>query len=82
MYMPNVKIKNKYQTFNNRDYLEVDFQEAIYQYNQGRTIECRILDENGCIVEWEKYNKCNGLENCVEFDEIINGQWFVKTKGY
>lgn len=82
MYTPIVKIKNKYQTFNNRDYMQVDFKEAIYQYKIGKTIECRILDENDCIVDWEKYNKCQGLEIAVEFNEILNGQWFVKIKGY
>lgn len=61
---------------------QVYFHEAINQYCLGRTIECRIYDSFGQIIEWEKYNKCQGLEIALEFNEIINGKWFVHLNDY
>ncbi len=71
------KCKNNKQIVNNNNCIEITFYQAMQLYKLGKTIECRILNQSGEIIEWEKYNKCEGLNIALEFKEILYGQWFV-----
>lgn len=66
----------RFQIVDNSKLREVTFAEALHQYSQGQTIECRII-EDGVILDWEKYHITEGLEAALEFNEIFNGRWFV-----
>jgi hypothetical protein len=72
-------LKDNYQVINNNNYTKINFYQAIELYKQGRTVECRILNSDGEIIEWEKYNQCEGLNIALEFNEILNGHWFLIT---
>jgi len=74
--------KNNRQIVNNDSYTKVTFNEAMQFYKLGKTIECRVLNKSGEIIEWEKYNKCEGLNIVLEFREILYGQWFVVSEKY
>jgi hypothetical protein len=74
--------KNNRQIVNNNNCTEITFYQAMQFYKLGKTIECRILNKSGEIIEWEKYNKCEGLDIALEFREILYGQWFVVSEKY
>ena len=63
-------------TFNPKKY-RVTFDEALAHYQDGGTIQCLVLDEEGYVAEVEHYHKNSGLEICLEFNEILNGHWFL-----
>lgn len=67
-----------YQVVDNSKLKEITFHEAVLRFLQGKTIECRILNDQGAIVDWEKYHICEGLDIAVEFNEIVNGKWYVE----
>jgi hypothetical protein len=72
--------KNNKQIVNNDSYMKLSFKDALWYYERGKTIECRILNNNGEIIDWEKYNICEGLNIALEFNEILNGQWYLVGK--
>lgn len=55
----------------------VTFNEALAHYENGGAVQCRLLDENGYVVEVEEYHKNLGLEIALEFNEILHGHWFL-----
>lgn len=69
----------QFQLVDNSKLKEVSFNEAMTYYKRGKTIECRILNEQGAIIDWEKYHLCEGLEICLEFNEILYGKWYVEA---
>lgn len=68
---------NQFRLVDNSNVIEVSFIEAMEAYKSGVLIECRIIDENNVIAEWNKYHLSNGLSIALEFNEIINGKWYV-----
>lgn len=69
----------QFQMVDNSKLKEVSFDEAMKHYKMGVTIECRILNDQGVIIDWEKYHLCEGLEICLEFGEILYGKWYVEA---
>ncbi len=57
---------------------EFSFHDAMLYYRSGKTVECRILNNQGVIIEWEKYHISQGMEISLEFNEILNGKWYVE----
>lgn len=68
------------QLVSNVGRIEVSFMEALSRYKRGEVIECRIVNDHGIIIDWEKYHMSEGLEIALEFDEIINGKWYIESK--
>lgn len=55
----------------------VTFQEALDAYANYKQIQCLILNEEGLVEEVETYYRGEGLEIALDFNEMLNGHWFI-----
>jgi hypothetical protein len=62
---------------------EVSMQEAVNYLRMGCTIEIRLYNDKDQIIQWEKYNRCEGDNTCWSLKEIQEGKFFLLlNEGY